>query len=70
MVSHLMFWGGKFLMGKKEKESAISAIYLQNILLYLIPNFVCNSVPQVLHITLQCLYFRNGRITATLTLIN
>lgn len=46
------FGGGKFLVGKKEKESDISAMYLQNILTYLTPNFVCNSAPQILHINL------------------
>lgn len=36
-------------MGKKGSD--ISAIYLQNILICLTPNFVCNSVPQILDIT-------------------
>lgn len=41
---------GKIFDRKKEKESDISALYLQIILIYLAPNFMCNSVPQILHI--------------------
>lgn len=39
----VLCYSGGFFVGKRKSD--ISAMYLQNILVYLTPIFVCNSVP-------------------------